>query len=41
MKTNFFLTIFTAFIFSTLSKAEINVSHAIAMHGQPKYNIEF
>ena len=39
----FFIFIITSFIiiFSSLCIAEINISHSISMHGQPKYNSEF
>ncbi len=40
---NFIKFIFiTYFLLLSISvKAEINVSHAIAMHGEPKYNKDF
>ena len=41
MKTLIFLIVFISSVFSSIGMAEINVSHAIAMHGQPKYDFEF
>ncbi len=43
MKKNFFLKLYIFFILliSTPSIAEINISHAIAMHGKPKYGKDF
>ena len=41
MRFNIYLIITVTLIFSSFCKAEINISHAIAMHGQPKYELEF
>ena len=41
MRFNIYLIITITVIFSSFCKAEINISHAIAMHGQPKYELEF
>jgi microcin C transport system substrate-binding protein len=41
MRFNIYLIITISVIFSSICKAEINISHAIAMHGQPKYELEF
>ena len=41
MKTYSIIIIYIIILFSSLSKADTNVSHAIAMHGLPKYNSEF
>ena len=41
MKIFNFTVIFIIFVFSSLLKAETNISHAIAMHGQPKYDAGF
>ena len=41
MKLHTFIIIFIGLIFSSFCKAEINISHAIAMHGLPKYSSEF
>ena len=35
------IIIFITIIFSSFAKAEINISHAIAMHGEPKYLSQF
>jgi len=41
MKLHTFIIIFISLIFSSFCRAEINISHAIAMHGLPKYGLEF
>ena len=41
MKILIFLIFFSILVFGSLSKAEITTSHAIAMHGQPKYDSKF
>ena len=41
MKILTFLILFNTLMLCSLSKAEISISHGIAMHGQPKYNQEF
>ena len=41
MRFSIYLIITITIIFSSFCKAEINISHAIAMHGQPKYELEF
>lgn len=41
MKFHTFIIIFIGLMFSSFCRAEINISHAIAMHGLPKYSSEF
>ena len=41
MQFYIYIIITISIIFSSFCKAEINISHAIAMHGEPKYGLEF
>jgi len=41
MKFSIFIIIFFTIIYSSFSKAETSISHAIAMHGLPKYSPDF